>query len=85
MAGKKVGRPSTRPEGLQVFTARLTPKAKVRLAALSQVLDEHAYVVLEKAFWEHWDNLPPDQQQAAEAMAAILERAQKRAKKARAE
>ncbi len=81
MSAKKVGRPVSRPKGLQVFTARMTPKAKARLTALSQVKGEHGYVLLEQAFWEHWNNLPPEEQKAAETIAATVERAQRKAKK----
>lgn len=71
------GRPATRPKDLQVLTVRLTPKAKTRLQVLADIHGEHAYVLLEKFFWEHWEKLPAEERRSAELIAATLEKARK--------
>lgn len=74
MVAKKRGRPVSRPEDLEVFTARLTPDAKRRLMALAAVQGEHAYQLLEKAFWTHWQTLPSGDKAAAEAIVEAVSR-----------
>lgn len=68
------GRPPSAPPGLQAFTARLTPRAKRRLIALSQVTSDPAYGLLEEGFWALWESLPVDEKEAAEAIARAVEK-----------
>ncbi len=77
MSERKKGRPKSRQDGLKVFTARMTPKAKARLQALAQVKGQHAYLVLEELFWKQWALLESDERKAAETVAATIERATK--------
>jgi len=65
------GRPPKLVDGqpastLPTFTTRLTPRAKARLKAVSELTDTPAYAILEAAWWEHWATLPADVQKAAE-------------------
>lgn len=74
MSPARRGRPPSTPAGLQPFTARLTPRAKRRLMALSQVKADPAYELLEEAFWALWQSLPADEKKAAEAIARAVEK-----------
>ena len=71
------GRPVTRATNLQALTVRLTPEAKTRLHVLAEIHGEHAYVLLEKFFWEHWEGLPAEEKKAAETIAATLEKSRR--------
>jgi hypothetical protein len=64
-----------KPEKVKLlpFSARFTPSAKGRLEALAFSTKEHAYVILEKAFWEYWENLPEPVKSKAERIAAEVE------------
>jgi len=75
MSAKGPGRPRTQRPDLQPFTARLTPEAKKRLMALSQVTGDPAYELLEQAFWDRWEHLPEGHRRAAEAIVAAVESA----------
>lgn len=72
---KRTGRPATRPEGLEPFTAHLTKEAKTRLKALAQIEGEHAYKIVEQAFWRHWQALPAAKREAAEAIISLVDKA----------
>lgn len=63
---------------LEPFTARLTPGAKRRLMALSQIKGDPAYELLEEAFWSHWKSLPSEQKEAAEAIIKLVDDARSR-------
>lgn len=67
----KLGRPPKLVDGLTVgqletFSARMTPTTKARLLALSATTKTPAYALLEAAFFDLWQSLPPDQRRAAE-------------------
>ena len=66
---------------LEPFTARLTPDAKRRLMALSQIKGDPAYELLEEAFWSHWKSLPSSQKEAAEAIIQLVDDARRKNKK----
>lgn len=66
---------------LEPFTARLTPDAKRRLMALSQIKGDPAYELLEEAFWSHWKSLPSSQKEAAEAIIKLVDDARSKTKK----
>lgn len=66
---------------LEPFTARLTPDAKRRLMALSQIKGDPAYELLEQAFWSHWKSLPSEQKEAAEAIIKLVDDARSRTPK----
>ncbi len=72
------GRPPSRPKDLVAFTALMSPRAKQRLKALAQLEHNHAYALLEVAFWEFWEQLPRDRRSAAEMIAAAIEDAKPR-------
>lgn len=74
MTPTRRGRPPSAAAGLQPFTARLTPRAKRRLMALSQVTADPAYELLEEGFWALWETLPADEKEAAEAIARAVEK-----------
>lgn len=56
-----------------MFTIQLSSRAKMRLKALSDVERDHAYVLVEKAFWEYWERLPERKRQTAELLASTME------------
>jgi len=70
---KRLGRPITRRQDLEPFTAHLTPEAKNRLLALAQVTGQPAYSYMEQAFWLLWEGLPDHQRDAAHAILRVLE------------
>lgn len=67
------GRPRTRPEGMLIFNALITPEAKARLKALAEIEETYAYRLLEDAFWDRWNNLPEEKRLKAEALAEGIE------------
>lgn len=75
MPGKKMGRPITRRQDLEPFTAHLTPEAKRRLLALAQVTGQPAYTYMERAFWLLWQGLPEPQREAAQAIMRVVDEA----------
>ncbi|HSL81513.1 MAG TPA: hypothetical protein VLF66_01980 [Thermoanaerobaculia bacterium] len=74
MTSRRPGRPPSALPDLQPFTARLSPRAKRRLMALSQVKADPAYELLEEGFWALWESLPANEKEAAEAIARAVER-----------
>lgn len=74
MAVRHRGRPPSRPPELEQFTARLSRQQKARLKALAQVRDEPAYQILAAAFRTYWAELPAPEREAADAIAAAVER-----------
>lgn len=67
---KRGGKPQT-----EQFTTRLTPRAKDRLKAISQLEEETAYAILEKGFWLWWETeLSPEKRKAAEAFSVAVEK-----------
>lgn len=62
----------------EMFTARLTPEAKRRLMALSQILQRPAYLVLEDAFSGYWEELPVAQKRAVLDLIDLVDRARDR-------
>lgn len=75
MPAKKMGRPISRRQDLEPFTAHLTPEAKRRLLALAQVTGQPAYTYMERAFWLLWEGLPEPQREAAQAILRVVEEA----------
>lgn len=75
MPGKKIGRPISRRQDLEPFTAHLTPEAKRRLLALAQVTGQPAYSYMERAFWLLWEGLPDPQRDAAQAIMKVVDEA----------
>lgn len=75
MPRKKMGRPITRRQDLEPFTAHLTPEAKRRLLALAQVTGQPAYTYMERAFWLLWEGLPEAQREAAQAILRVVDEA----------
>jgi hypothetical protein len=61
-------------EPRELYSARLTPRAKNRLLALSRVKDKAAYDVLEEGFWLLWKALPEAERETAETIASALEK-----------
>jgi hypothetical protein len=62
-----------RPADQVMFTIQLSSRAKMRLKALSDVERDHAYALVEKAFWEYWERLPERKRRTAELLAATME------------
>lgn len=67
----KLGRPPKLVDGLTVgqlatFSTRMTPTTKARLLALSAETKTPAYALLEAAFFDLWQTLPPEERRAAE-------------------
>ncbi|MEM7482375.1 MAG: hypothetical protein AAF481_14455 [Acidobacteriota bacterium] len=59
---------------LEQFTMRLTPAAKERLMAISQLEGETAYAILERAFWCWWErDLDGKKREAVERFATAVE------------
>lgn len=67
------GRPRTRRPDMLMFNASITPEAKARLMALAEVEGEHAYALLEAAFWDRWKALPTAKRRQAEELASSIE------------
>lgn len=69
----RTGRPPKLTDGrpvsqLEKFTARFTPRAKLRLMALAEISGTPAYALLERAFSEHWGNLEAETRSRAEQL-----------------
>lgn len=73
-----MGRPVTRRQDLEPFTAHLTPEAKRRLLALAQITGEPAYAYVERSFWLLWQGLPEPQREAAQAILRVVDDARSR-------
>jgi len=76
MKSSHPGRPTSRPKDLVTFTALMSPRAKQRLKALAQLEHNHAYALLETAFWKLWEQLPKNKRAAAETIATAIETAE---------
>lgn len=75
MKTKGPGRPRTRAADLVVFNAQMSRRAKRRLQALAQLDGTSASMWLEEAFWARWGKLSGEKREAAETIAAAIERA----------
>jgi len=74
VAARHRGRPPSRRPELEQFTARLSRQQKTRLKALAQLRDEPAYLILAAAFRTYWEELPASEREAADTIAAAVER-----------
>lgn len=72
MSTKKPGRPRN-PEPLEQFTMRLTPRAKHRLKALSDLTGKPSYALLEAGFWQLLGELPQETRRGVETIAETVE------------
>lgn len=77
MSPRRAGESSIPASEREPFTARLSPEAKRKLQALAQIRGEHAYEVIEEAFWRLWDDLAEGERQSADMLIRLVDEARK--------
>lgn len=75
---RKVGRPRTKPEGMEKASVSMMPETKHRLRALAEVQKEPAYAVIEHALKLAWKDLSDEKRYVAETLARAFAEAEAR-------